>query len=234
MSSNIESGKDWDICQYPHQLMVCVIEKHLPHFFSAWLKGKSIVIEDSSLERKYKLFVSQLEHSPEILKNSKICLSIGVVNTVWLPDVETPYRECNLIPVIFVENDSGLEIEVFNISTREDRLVGSQLIKHIFGNPFQKTSKRDFPNVVIQLAESYRTGEDCSFALRDSLLECGESELADHFSENFVYMTYPISGLDRVGDIIDPNGIIMPNGQRFRNQHPEGCWAIDTILGRHI
>lgn len=77
----------------------------------------------------------------------------------------------------------------------------ADLLRHIAGNPFRPFRKGDaLPAAACRLAEALGAGEDCSFALRDALLEAGNVELAEHFQEK---------------------------------THPKGCWALDTILGRH-
>jgi hypothetical protein len=75
------------------------------------------------------------------------------------------------------------------------------LLRHIAGNPFRPPAEcNGLPAPACWLAEALYAGEDCSFALRDALLEAGSVELAEHFREK---------------------------------SHPKGCWALDTILGRH-
>jgi hypothetical protein len=58
------------------------------------------------------------------------------------------------------------------------------LLRHIIGNPFQPyAAPAHWPLTVIQLAEALYEGEDCNFALHDTLLEAGHAELAGHFEE---------------------------------------------------
>jgi hypothetical protein len=70
----------------------------------------------------------------------------------------------------------------------DERLEGNaqaDLLRHIFGNlyrPYPEATS-SWPSVVVQLAEAIYAGEDCSFALRDALLEAGHPELAEHFKD---------------------------------------------------
>jgi hypothetical protein len=60
----------------------------------------------------------------------------------------------------------------------------ADLLRHIAGNPFRPLPKGDtLPAAACRLAEAVYAGEDCSFALRDALLEAGSVELAEHFQE---------------------------------------------------
>jgi hypothetical protein len=58
------------------------------------------------------------------------------------------------------------------------------LVREIFGNSFRRhTAPPSWPASVVNLAAALYAGEDCSFALRDALLEAGHAELAEHFTE---------------------------------------------------
>jgi hypothetical protein len=60
----------------------------------------------------------------------------------------------------------------------------ADLLRHIAGNPFRDFPRSNaMPAAVCRLAEALYAGEDCSFALRDALLEAGQVELAEHFQE---------------------------------------------------
>jgi len=59
----------------------------------------------------------------------------------------------------------------------------ANLLRHFAGNLFQRLPKHEFPACVCQLAQALYAGEDCSFALRDALLEAGQVELAEHFQD---------------------------------------------------
>jgi hypothetical protein len=64
------------------------------------------------------------------------------------------------------------------------RIAQARIFRHIIGSPFQRPRATAlWPAPVVQLAGSLYAREDCSFALRDALLEAGQSELADHFIE---------------------------------------------------
>jgi hypothetical protein len=47
-----------------------------------------------------------------------------------------------------------------------------------------KTTAVTMPEAVVQLAQASLSGEDCSFALRDALLEAGKPEMAEAFSDS--------------------------------------------------
>jgi hypothetical protein len=57
------------------------------------------------------------------------------------------------------------------------------LLRHLAGNPFKPLPQPQLPASASRLAEALYAGEDCSFALRDALLEAGQIELAEHFQE---------------------------------------------------
>jgi hypothetical protein len=58
------------------------------------------------------------------------------------------------------------------------------LLRHLLGNPFRPYPvPPSWPSAVVKLAESMYAAEDCSFALRDALLEGGHPELAEHFQK---------------------------------------------------
>src|SRR5262249_19079308 len=81
-----------------------------------------------------------------------------------------------LRPHMFADSVWGLIGHAF------DDLI--QCIRHIVGNPFRPyRAPPCWPATVVKLAEALYAGGDCSFALRDSLLEAGHAELADHFKE---------------------------------------------------
>jgi hypothetical protein len=82
----------------------------------------------------------------------------------------------------------------------EERRHQADLKRHIRGNPFHRyRAPVAWPSSVVQPAAAMYQGQDCSFALRDALLETGHPDLAEHFAEK---------------------------------DHPMGCWAVDTILGK--
>jgi hypothetical protein len=56
------------------------------------------------------------------------------------------------------------------------------LLRHIIGNPFRPyPAPFHWSFSTMQLAESMYLGADCSFALRDALLESDHGDLAEHF-----------------------------------------------------
>jgi hypothetical protein len=58
------------------------------------------------------------------------------------------------------------------------------LLHHIIGNPFKPyPAPASWPSTVVQLATALYSGQDCSFALHDALVEAGLPELAKHFKE---------------------------------------------------
>lgn len=60
----------------------------------------------------------------------------------------------------------------------------SELIRHIFGNPFRHYSAPPaWSATARQLAHAVYNGGNCGFALQDALLEAGQPELAEHFRE---------------------------------------------------
>jgi hypothetical protein len=62
----------------------------------------------------------------------------------------------------------------------------ANLLRHIIGNPWRPLI---FPAqwlaTVVKLAEAIYSGEDCSMALHDAFLECGQDSFAEHFRESF-------------------------------------------------
>jgi hypothetical protein len=64
--------------------------------------------------------------------------------------------------------------------------VQADLLRHIFGNPFQAPPPAPRESLTItRLAEAVYQGEDAAFALRDALAEAAFLELADHFREGY-------------------------------------------------
>jgi hypothetical protein len=57
-------------------------------------------------------------------------------------------------------------------------------IRHVMGNPFRPyATPTTWPATVVQLAQALYSGEHCSFALHDALIETGDADLAEHFRE---------------------------------------------------
>jgi hypothetical protein len=83
--------------------------------------------------------------------------------------------------------NSPFETPAWSAAWSAERLQQAKLLRHLLGNPFRATSDPVPPSVnayaVDRLAESLDAGEDCSFALRDALLECGHVDLAEHFKD---------------------------------------------------
>jgi hypothetical protein len=67
----------------------------------------------------------------------------------------------------------------------QERLAQVKLLRHIVGNPFQAAPDASFGSSAVQLADAIYSGQDCSFALHDALLEAGHAELAEHFREPY-------------------------------------------------
>jgi hypothetical protein len=79
----------------------------------------------------------------------------------------------------------------------------ADLLRHIFGNPFQPPShalSQEWTADAVDLARALYAGEECHFALHDALQEVGDTDLALHF--------------------------LAPG-------HPKGCWALDLILAQN-
>ncbi len=57
----------------------------------------------------------------------------------------------------------------------------SKILRHIIGNPFQTATSHTFATPVVSLASALYSGENCTFALHDALLDAGHADLADHF-----------------------------------------------------
>lgn len=63
-----------------------------------------------------------------------------------------------------------------------ERCEQARLVRHIFGNPFRPlVAPNPLPASIVTLAEAVYAGEPYFFALRDSLLDVGHVEFADHF-----------------------------------------------------
>jgi len=60
----------------------------------------------------------------------------------------------------------------------------AELLREIVGNPFAAPRENlSFSSATVRLAEAIYAGEDCTFALYDSLLEDGHTDLAQHFTD---------------------------------------------------
>jgi hypothetical protein len=67
------------------------------------------------------------------------------------------------------------------LSERASTAEQSNLVRHIFGNPFRPYSPpRDWPVNVLDLANSLYTGQDCAPILADALEEAGHPDLGEH------------------------------------------------------
>lgn len=61
----------------------------------------------------------------------------------------------------------------------------ANLLRHIVGNPFRSfPAPPVLPTAVVQLAAALEAGEPVVFALRDALLEAGQTDLAEHFDSD--------------------------------------------------
>lgn len=73
--------------------------------------------------------------------------------------------------------------EVWEAATRAEHRLQADLLSHIVGNPFRPfPAPPPLPTAVVQLAAALEAGESVAFALRDALLEAGQTELAEHFA----------------------------------------------------
>jgi hypothetical protein len=59
----------------------------------------------------------------------------------------------------------------------------AELLREIFGNPFQSVAAVGWPTSIVALARALYLGSDCAFALHDALLEMGQEALALHFQQ---------------------------------------------------
>jgi hypothetical protein len=70
---------------------------------------------------------------------------------------------------------------------RDSLMMGfraDDLVRHIIGNPFRPCPAPDhWSATIVQLADALYTGQNCSFALHEALLEAGHTELAEHFRQ---------------------------------------------------
>jgi len=77
------------------------------------------------------------------------------------------------------------EIDRVGLQAKHEEVAAqADLLRHILGNPFRAIGAVTVlhPSIT-HPTESLYAGEDCSFALRDALLEAGHVELADHFKD---------------------------------------------------
>src|SRR5262249_35616249 len=66
----------------------------------------------------------------------------------------------------------------------QERCHQAAFLRHIVGNPFRPLpAPVQFTSDVLRLAEAVSRGEDCSFALHDTLIETGYPDLAEHFQQ---------------------------------------------------
>jgi hypothetical protein len=74
--------------------------------------------------------------------------------------------------------------EPFRQACEPERRAQLALLRHIVGNPFQPVHPpASRPAATVTLGEALYNGTDAAFALRDALLESGETEFAEHFRE---------------------------------------------------
>jgi hypothetical protein len=78
----------------------------------------------------------------------------------------------------------------------------ADLLRHIFGNPFQPyPPPPQLPVTATRLAQALYEGGDYALALQQALQDAGSADLAEHFRDS-------------------------------AQQHPKGCWVLDLILGK--
>lgn len=83
---------------------------------------------------------------------------------------------------------TGAITQVILHHTRSDRMneehrLHADLLRHIIGNPFRPfPAPPALPAAVVQLAAALEAGAPVAFALRDALLEAGQTDLAEHFA----------------------------------------------------
>jgi hypothetical protein len=80
------------------------------------------------------------------------------------------------------EGASKRQLAAWQAERNAEKEQQATLLREIIGNPFHAIASRaDWPSPVVATANALYRGEQCAFALHDSLLEIGESELAEHF-----------------------------------------------------
>jgi len=73
---------------------------------------------------------------------------------------------------------------VFESAYAFEKKKWAVILRHIVGNPFRPYPAPDhWPSTVTQLADALYSGQDCGFALHDALLDAGQADLAEHFSQ---------------------------------------------------
>ncbi len=66
----------------------------------------------------------------------------------------------------------------------QDKAIRAAILRHIIGNPSQPYAASSiWPASVVQLSAALYSGQNCSFALHDTLLEAGHPEQAKHFKD---------------------------------------------------
>jgi len=72
----------------------------------------------------------------------------------------------------------------WQVAFDKERAAQAASLRHIVASPFRPIHvPANLPTTVIALAEALYAGEPCAYALRDSLLEAGLIEIAEHFRE---------------------------------------------------
>jgi hypothetical protein len=110
--------------------------------------------------------------------------ALAALHTVWLPDDDDPYWHAEACAV-----DAELAAIEAAASGEADpgvRVRGrmSDLIRHVFGNPFRPyPAMNDWPATIVELAQALYDGQDCGFVLHDALVEAGHPDLASHFGK---------------------------------------------------
>jgi hypothetical protein len=79
--------------------------------------------------------------------------------------------------------DALQQVRAGMLSKGAEHAVQAQLLRHLFGNPFQAPLAPPASPVIHALAEAVYAGQDSAFALHDALLDAGHADLAEHFGE---------------------------------------------------
>jgi hypothetical protein len=83
-------------------------------------------------------------------------------------------------------HDVAVALGSLRIEDAEEAKTQATLLRHIVGNPWRPLiCPAQWSTTIIKLAEALYSGEDCSMALHDALLECGQDTIAKHFRESF-------------------------------------------------
>jgi hypothetical protein len=86
-----------------------------------------------------------------------------------------------LVALMIGAEDAGCMMTTYQ---KSEGRAQADLLRHIVGNPFRLyRAPSSWSTSSLQLADALYDGQDCAFALQDSLLEAGHAELAEHFRD---------------------------------------------------